>query len=55
LKPEPNRYVVRFTEVNGQYADFVVFAYTSREAIMLAKYDAGRAKIPVIECKVEVR
>jgi len=52
---EPNRYVVRFTLVGKTYWEFIVFASTSREAIMQAKYDAGRQKIPILECKVEVR
>lgn len=55
MKREPNRYVVRFTLIGKTYWDFTVFAHTQREAIMQAKYDAGRAKIPILECKVEVR
>jgi len=55
VKQEPQRYVVRFTEPNGQYTEFPVFAPTERKAVTLAKYEAGRAKIPVLECRVEVR
>ena len=52
---EHNRYVVRFTLPGKTYWEFVVHAYTQRDAIVQAKYDAGRQKIPILECKVEVR
>jgi hypothetical protein len=53
-KREQARYRVRFTEANGQYTDFIVYANTSKEAALMAKIKAGQAKIPVLECKVEV-
>ena len=53
-KREQTRYRVRFTSMNGQYTDFIVYAHTSKEATLMAKIKAGQAKIPVLECKVEV-
>jgi len=54
-KREDQRYLVRFTLVGKTYWDYPVYAKTEREALVIAKYRAGVDRIPVLECKVEVR
>ena len=51
---KPMNYTVRFTLPGKAKWDFTVKATNTAEAILLAKVKAGRAKIPVLECKVEV-
>ena len=52
---QPLPYTLRFTLAGKTYWEYTVRAHSVGEAIMQAKIAAGRDKIPVLECNVEVK
>jgi len=55
---EPLPYTIRFSRPGDDlvaYWEYTVRANNVSEAIMQAKIAAGRDKIPVLECNVEVK
>jgi len=55
MKRQDQRYLVRFILDSETAYNYEVFATTEREALVIAKYRAGIDRVPVLECKVEVR
>lgn len=53
-QPSTNDYRVRFTTKSGAAYIFSVQSVSISKALVLARYEAGQAGIPVMECREEV-